>query len=631
MTGEGNAVVASAKNRICPGCEARTAERTCAACKLSTIPLAALRKEVDPLLGQNLAGQYRIERVLGRGGMGTVYAGSQLSIKRAVAIKVISREYSSDLPSIKRFQREARITSRLTHPNTIRLYDFGLNEDGLLYLVMELLEGRELADELKESGKLTLARAVEVCVQVLRALEQAHELGIVHRDLKPANIFMQRMGGGDVPKVMDFGIAKTITGADLTKVTKTGVVIGTPAYMSPEQARGEAIGPAADIYAVGTIFYELLSGRVPFESDTAVTTLLMQLTQQAPPIAKFAPELPHINAVQGALNQMLAKRSDQRPQSARAAADLLTDLLHGGGATVEGLEDDTATVMFDVVTGNNVGPWARGGAGSHTAGRAAAAAPVEASSMAQPDALSATVAVAKPVRDTAESAAPVASGGKGALLAMVGLIALLGLVASGAAWVSLGGRGEEQPAAAAAGRSSPDKASAVGHSRSRPQADGAERAPAGARPEAAASPDLSARPAAIPAARLRVRIVSTPAGASVFAGGRPLGMTPLELDSPVKGSQLALELTAKGFEPASLLVPGGKEGELQVDLKRSPPQPELAPAQPRLPAARAKAPATRPKSTTKRPKPTAARPKSEPRSAPPAAKKPARAEPFMLE
>jgi len=348
--GTGPASATPPSQRISPECEAHSTDLVCATCNLKTIPTSALQQEEDPLLGQTLAGQYKIVSVLGQGGMGTVYRGTQVSIDRTVAIKVISREFSTDLESIKRFQREAKITSKLTHPNTIRLYDFGLTDDGLAYLVMELLEGRELADELAEVGKMVLPRAVEVCVQVLKALEDAHGLGIVHRDLKPANIFMQRMTGGDLPKVMDFGIAKTFTDSELSKVTKTGMLVGTPAYMSPEQARGEPIGPAADIYAVGTIFYELLSGRVPFEADTPVATLLMQLTRPPPPIGRLCPDLPHADAGQGVRTQLWAKRSYQRPGDARAAAALLQELTReGGGKAAKSEEEETATVLFDVV------------------------------------------------------------------------------------------------------------------------------------------------------------------------------------------------------------------------------------------------------------------------------------------
>ena len=553
--GSEQATAAPTTERICPECEERSTQLVCQLCNLKTIPTSALVQEADPLLGQILAGQYKIVDVLGQGGMGTVYRGTQVSIDRTVAIKLISKEFSTDLESIKRFQREAKITSKLTHPNTIRLYDFGLTDDGLPYLVMELLEGRELADELAESGRVSLGRAVEVCVQVLRALEDAHGLGIVHRDLKPANIFMQTMGSTDMPKVMDFGIAKTFTDSELSKVTKTGMLVGTPAYMSPEQVRGEKIGPAADIYAVGTIFYELLAGRVPFEADTPVATLLMQLTRPPPPIGRLRPDLPHVDAIQGVLNELLAKRSDQRPATARAAAELLLELTReGGGKAAANEEEETATMLFDVVDAAALAPPA---SAAVTARKAMERAPTAVVERPGP------VTESTPADDVIEAVAPTPEPpAKSKLPIALGLGATV-VVAAGAIFAM---SSDPAPPEAVAEPAAPAE---VEVAKTAPAVnEPAPEAPA-AKVEAAAAEAEGKAAAPAPAAEpVKAQILSTPTGASVFAGGRPLGTTPLTMTSPVAGSRLELELSAKGYKTAKVTVEGGHAGELAVVLEK---------------------------------------------------------------
>ncbi len=313
--------------RVCPECERTMTARRCEACDAATIPEAVLQPAFDALIGTTLQNQYRIEAELGRGGMGTVYRGTQLTIGRAVAIKVISEGYAGDLASIRRFRREARITSQLTHPNTIRVFDFGLTEAGQVFLVMELLQGRELAEQLQDDGRLSLARAIDICVQVLGALEEAHAAGVVHRDLKPANIFMQRVGDREIAKVMDFGIAKG--GAEHSQMTKTGMMIGTPSYMSPEQSRGERVGPATDLYAIGIILYELLTGAVPFSAETPVATLLMHVANQPPRLRETRPDLAEVDAVQSVLDRFLCKEVAGRPANAAEAAALLNRLRNG--------------------------------------------------------------------------------------------------------------------------------------------------------------------------------------------------------------------------------------------------------------------------------------------------------------
>jgi len=307
-------------------------------------------------IGAVIGGRYRIVGLLGRGGMGTVYRGVQLGIDRPVAIKIISREVADDRVALQRFQREAKLTSRLTHPNSIRVFDFGVTAEDRPYLVMELLQGRELAAELAEHGRLPPARAIAIAEQVLRALREAHGMGILHRDLKPENLFLRDViGEEDLVKVVDFGIAKSVEG-DVSRVTQSGSLVGTPAYMSPEQSRGDELDGRSDLYAVGTILWEMLAGRLPFppQGDSPVSILIARLTTPLPSLAAVAPDVPGVHHLEAALAALLADDPADRPADADAALALLADVrkrLPAHGATAwPDPADEIETVIGPVPT-----------------------------------------------------------------------------------------------------------------------------------------------------------------------------------------------------------------------------------------------------------------------------------------
>ena len=277
------------------------------------------------LKGRCLDGKYELTDVLGVGGMGVVYRGIQLSVDRPVAVKVISRSYSKDPSAQKRFRREAQLTCKLVHPNSIRMFDFGTSEEGLPYLVMELLEGHELSAEIRERGRLPAGRAVDVAMQVLASLHEAHRLGIVHRDMKPANVFLLRMASGrDHVKVMDFGIAK-VTGADveISQFTRVGTVVGSPSYMSPEQVQGTPLDGRSDLYSVGVILFEMLTGQKPFRADEASSVMIMQVETPTPRLRTVAPDLVGHEPLDAVIGRFMAKRRDERPASAMEAIALL--------------------------------------------------------------------------------------------------------------------------------------------------------------------------------------------------------------------------------------------------------------------------------------------------------------------
>lgn len=270
----------------------------------------------DPHIGRLLAGQYKVEALLGRGGMGAVYRGVQLSVDRRVAIKLISSGLPDPAQSLQRFRREAEATGRLNHPNTIRLFDFGLTDRGEVYMVMELLEGCDLAARLQQ-GPLAPDEAFHIIRQVLSALSESHARGIVHRDLKPGNVFLSQVDG-DVSfvKVMDFGIAGMEHGREAQKLTVTGAVMGTPAYMSPEQAQGKPVDARGDLYSCGVVLFEMLAGHVPFEAESLVAMLLAHVTQKPKRLAECGVSFRQLPQTQALIDTLLAKSPAHRPSSA---------------------------------------------------------------------------------------------------------------------------------------------------------------------------------------------------------------------------------------------------------------------------------------------------------------------------
>jgi len=314
--------------RICPKCRRQTEARVCPHDGFQTQPVRAQPDE-DPLLGTTFVGRYRIDSVLGRGGMGAVYRAEQLAVGRPVALKILHERLLDDLSEVTRFQEEARAIAALKHPNTIRLIDFGQTDDGTLFLVMEYLEGEPLNDLLAREAPLDPARAVRITRQILGALGEAHAQGIVHRDMKPQNVMIVDVHDQpDFVKVLDFGIAKRVGGgAPSLDLTRTGIAIGSPRYMSPEQARAREVTPRADIYAVGCILYEMITGGPVFRCETASEYIIAHVKEEPPP-PRLGGKLLHGPLVDLVM-QMLAKDPEDRPLSADVTAHMLTTLLEG--------------------------------------------------------------------------------------------------------------------------------------------------------------------------------------------------------------------------------------------------------------------------------------------------------------
>jgi serine/threonine-protein kinase len=272
-----------------------------------------------------MVGEYQVTGVIGEGGMGTVYAGVQPLIGKKVAIKVLKGELSRDPEVMERFLAEARAVNRIGHPNIIDVFSFGAFPDGSQYFVMEHLQGRSLSKYLHDTGPPTYGAALDILTQVLDALEAAHERGIVHRDLKPDNIFLvDRPHGGLIVKLLDFGIAKFTDDSPMTGHTRTGVPMGTPLYMAPEQCRGRDIGPESDIYSLGIILYELFAGTPPFVAESFYEVITAHLTKEPPSLTAVTNVSP---AVAGVVTRCLAKDRSARFPSVRALRDELLPVL----------------------------------------------------------------------------------------------------------------------------------------------------------------------------------------------------------------------------------------------------------------------------------------------------------------
>jgi serine/threonine-protein kinase len=287
-----------------------------AACPHDGTVLVPLQQ--DQLIGTKLADRYLIMSVIGHGGMGVVYKARHELMDRIVAIKMLQSQLISDSMSVKRFQQEARAASKLKHPNVITLYDFGVSPTGQPYLVMDYLEGVSLADVIKKEGQVGVDRSVKIFGQACSALDHAHKQGVIHRDLKPGNIMLvEDDQDKDCVKVVDFGVAKLLWGGEEEnqRLTQTGEVCGSPVYMSPEQCQGQKLDQRSDVYSMGVVMYEALTGRLPLLGKTMVDTMSKHISEMPQSFGVVRPDLYIPERLEAVIFRALAKDPASRLQS----------------------------------------------------------------------------------------------------------------------------------------------------------------------------------------------------------------------------------------------------------------------------------------------------------------------------
>ena len=344
----------------CPTCGSEFADDALY-CQWDGAPLAAESAQVDPYLGQVLMDQIEIIEPIGQGGMGTVYRAQQRGFDRTVAVKILHSDLARSPEVLARFHREAKIASRLEHPNIVHVYLFGDLPDGNLFLAMEFLDGQSLLDVLRRGGALEVGRAIHIALQICGALGEAHEAGIIHRDLKPENIMLVRRGDDpDFVKVLDFGIAKFVTSEAGDVHTQQGLVFGTARYISPEGASGDPVDARSDVYSLGVVMYQMMCGEVPFHSENPISLLLMHINDKPPPLRSK----PRAARVPPAIEEVVMRALAKKP------ADRYTNAREFGLA----LADAAARSSVALPTRGSVGPRGRSRSPARDAARARPAA-----------------------------------------------------------------------------------------------------------------------------------------------------------------------------------------------------------------------------------------------------------------
>ncbi|MEZ4250599.1 MAG: protein kinase [Polyangiales bacterium] len=295
--------------KVCPSCKLQYQDEH-ERCFVDDTPLVPMS---DPWIGKTLAGRYLVEQAIGEGGMATVYRARHTLVDRPVAVKILSSRLVNDPALRERFRREAKNAAALAHPNIIEIYDYGETEEGAVFLVMELLSGTSLQSHV-DRGPMDPGRVASLGLQILQGLARAHDFDVIHRDLKPENIFVSQAGHGrELVKLLDFGIARSTHDS---RLTNAGEIFGTPQYMAPERITSIDAGPAADLYAVGCILFEMLTGRLPFESQELTGYFIKHMQEPPPKPSELAPQCPR--RLEELILKLLAKKPEDRPVDAHA-------------------------------------------------------------------------------------------------------------------------------------------------------------------------------------------------------------------------------------------------------------------------------------------------------------------------
>jgi serine/threonine-protein kinase len=495
----------------------------------------------ENLVGRTLDGRFRIVSALARGGMGAVYRAEQLPLGRAVAIKVLSLRHDEDQdPEFrKRFLLEASTAAKLTHPNTVRVFDYGQTDDGLYFIAMELLEGLTLKEIIAKEGAIEPERALEITKQIARSLREAHRIGIVHRDMKPGNVMLVQRGGDETVKVLDFGLAKETAGegGEVEDITQTGVFMGSPKYMSPEQIQGEKLDARSDLYSVGVILYEMLSGKPPFQRDQPMQVLMDHIREIPKTVA--APEgreplpLGVVHVTMRCLAKVREERWNDMDQFLLALKEALGGPTSSSGqiAAMTGEWDAMKSGVMSLATSTGSGPAVRVAMGTPAHG----VMPLGASSV--------------PAPAPAVSEAPPAPRSNGVLYASV---ALMLLALAGGAYFVLGQPPTPPPPTTTLATSTDTTTTGT------PPTTTTEAPPSSVATGTTAPPT--------PATEIHTVLVSLrsqPSGAMVALGDRTYGPTPTEVeltgDQADEGATLHFVFSHAGFRdmPMDTTVAGG--------------------------------------------------------------------------
>jgi len=510
--------------RYCPSCERSfTGMRLCPDDGAALVQLGGKGK--DPLIGRDFEGRFELREKMGRGGMGTVYRAWQRSMGREVAVKVIRADQSGDPAAAKRFLREARLSSRIGQPNCVSVHEFGQSDDGLLYIAMEILHGRTLSELLRTSGALPEARVVGIAVQILDALEAAHRLGIIHRDIKPSNVIvLDQPVDRDFVKVLDFGLARSLKGDD-TSATLTRELVGTPAYMPAEVARNEEVDERSDLYSLGVLLWQLLTGRLPFEADSTHVLVAMHASYAPPELPGSVSE-----PLRSLVMRLLAKQPAERPPSAAAVrALLLGQPVPARGPVLPAPTRDPVETPSATSAPDRTATMAASPASALPVSEAAAALSVSAA---------APVSAALPV-----SAPPPARRRGGVIAVVVMLVVAAAAVVVWRAMATRSGR----PGTAAPAQSS--------------AAVTLDAAVAPAEVVAASAAD-----AASPRAAVELELVASPS-AEVLIDGVSVGSTPVTRTLPATPRQLLVEFRRSGYRTETRKLVGDLSQRVSVTLR----------------------------------------------------------------
>jgi len=507
----------------------------------------------DPLLGRTINGRYKIVSLVARGGMGKVYKAEQQPLGRTCALKVLNPRYEGDRdPEFgKRFFLEAATAAKLTHPNTVTIFDYGSSDEGdIYYIAMEFIEGKTLHRVLRDETTLPEIRVSHVARQICRSLREAHELGVVHRDLKPGNILLTNRGDeNDVVKVLDFGLVKDVTG-DAEDLTQQGLFMGSPKYMAPEQITGGEISARTDIYSLGVMIYEMMTGKVPFDRGASVNTLMAHVNDVPPPLAEVNPKIQISPQMEAIVYKCLEKDASKRFGSMN---ELLAALKRTGDPTMTDTHDNLPAAYVGRISS---GPGPGGGDSGPTSG----AIPIPASIRSAPELSPETVTPdhGAPSRtpgpfNTDRPADPSNSDLQSGMPSLVHLAQkksratsyiLVGLAAAAIAAVAFLSL-RKPPEVAGSGVTTADTKTGSTATTAGPTTS-----------SAAGTTSASATQSAAPAERV-VRIESEPTGASVSEDGKELcAATPCDLtfkdDAAAKEHKLSLN--KKGFKTTALVV-----------------------------------------------------------------------------